>query len=62
MAFRSRDSMGNVEVLKRGDVQLTSAGTGIRHSEKAHGDKQVHFLQIWASPWKNGLTPKYFTR
>ena len=54
--------MGNVEVLKRGDVQLTSAGTGIRHSEKAHGDKQVHFIQIWAFPWKSNLTPKYFTR
>lgn len=58
----SHDSMGNTEVLKRGDIQLTSAGTGIRHSEKAHGDEQVHFLQIWSMPWKNGLTPKYFTR
>jgi len=57
-----RDSMGNVEVLKRGDVQLTSAGTGIRHSEKAHGPKQVHFLQIWTLPWKSRLPPKYFTR
>ncbi|KAH8100741.1 pirin domain-containing protein [Phellopilus nigrolimitatus] len=57
-----RDSMGNMEVLKRGDVQLTSAGTGIRHSEKAHGPTQVHFLQIWTQPWKNGLAPKYFTR
>ena len=58
----SGDSMENREVLKRGDVQLTSAGTGIRHSEKAHGDKQVHFLQIWALPSKSGLTPQYFTR
>ncbi|THH03278.1 hypothetical protein EW145_g6391 [Phellinidium pouzarii] len=57
-----RDSMGNVEVLKRGDLQLTSAGTGIRHSEKTHGPNPVHFLQIWSQPWKNGLTPKYFTR
>lgn len=61
-SYDSRDSMGNVEVLKRGDIQLTSAGTGIRHSEKAHGPKQVHFLQIWTLPWKNNLTPKYFTR
>lgn len=48
--------------MRRGDVQLTSAGTGIRHSEKTHGTKPVHFLQIWASPWKRGLTPAYFTR
>ncbi|KLO19128.1 pirin domain-containing protein [Schizopora paradoxa] len=57
-----RDSMGNKEVLKRGDVQLTSAGTGIRHSEVAHGPNQVHFAQIWTVPWKSGLSPKYFTR
>jgi len=57
-----RDSMGNKEVLKRGDIQLTSAGTGIRHSEVAHGPNQVHFAQIWAVPWKSGLSPKYFTR
>lgn len=54
--------MKNEEVLKRGDIQLTSAGTGIYHSEKAHGSQQVHFLQIWAKPWKSGLAPKYYTR
>ena len=54
--------MGNVEVLKRGDVQMTSAGTGIRHSEKAYGDKEVHFLQIWATPNRSGLSPQYYTR
>jgi len=57
-----KDSMGNVEILKRGDVQLTSAGTGIRHSEKAHGAKEVHFLQIWTLPSVSHLAPKYFTR
>lgn len=57
-----RDSMSNVEVMKRGDVQLTSAGTGIRHSEKTDGDNQVHFLQIWSVPNKRGLTPKYYHR
>ena len=41
---------------------MTSAGTGIRHSEYQHGDKQVHFLQIWSVPSTKGLTPKYFTR
>lgn len=56
------DSMGNTEVLKRGDIQMTSAGTGIRHSEKCYGPNQVHFLQIWASPNESKLTPKYYTR
>jgi Pirin len=54
--------MGNTEILRRGDVQLTSAGTGISHSEKAHGPKQVHFLQIWSLPSTSKLQPKYFTR
>jgi redox-sensitive bicupin YhaK (pirin superfamily) len=54
--------MGNVEILKRGDLQLTSAGTGIRHSEHAHGPAPVHFLQIWSVPAKSGLQPRYFTR
>ncbi|PPQ85242.1 hypothetical protein CVT25_010015 [Psilocybe cyanescens] len=57
-----KDSMGNTEVLKRGDLQMTSTGTGISHSEKAHGSKQVHFLQIWSVPSKSGLSPKYYTR
>ncbi|KAJ6621499.1 RmlC-like cupin domain-containing protein [Mycena sp. CBHHK59/15] len=52
-----KDSMGNVEVLKRGDLQLTSSGTGISHSEKAHGSKQVHFLQIWSLPSVSHLQP-----
>lgn len=57
------DSMGNVEVLKRGDIQLTSAGSpGISHSETCHGPKPVHFLQIWALPRKSRLPAKYFTR
>lgn len=54
--------MGNIEVMKRGDVQLTSAGTGIRHSEMTHGDNQVHFLQIWSVPSTRGLPPKYYHR
>ncbi|KAF8817094.1 Pirin-domain-containing protein [Phlegmacium glaucopus] len=57
-----KDSMGNTEILRRGDLQLTSAGTGISHSEKAHGPKQVHFLQIWSQPSTSRLQPKYFTR
>ncbi|KZO97006.1 pirin domain-containing protein [Calocera viscosa TUFC12733] len=56
------DSMSNIEILKRGDIQMTQAGTGIRHSEAAHGPKQAHFLQIWVEPTKTGLQPRYFTR
>ena len=59
----SKDSMNNTELLHRGDLQLTSAGSpGISHSEKCHGSQPVHFLQIWTLPWKAGLPAKYFTR
>lgn len=55
--------MGNTEIMKRGDVQMTSAGTGIRHSEYNRNTKeQVHFLQIWLLPNKSRLTPAYYTR
>jgi len=43
-----KDSMNNVETLVRGDVQYTTGGTGISHSEyNNHNEKEVHFLQIW---------------
>ncbi|KAG8836387.1 hypothetical protein FRC18_011518 [Serendipita sp. 400] len=61
-ALEHRDSMGNVEIMKRGDVQLTSAGTGIRHSEKTSGTQPVHFLQIWSVPSTRGLSPNYYHR
>ena len=54
--------MGNTEILKRGSLQLTSAGTGISHSEKAYGSVPVHFLQIWSLPHTSHLPPKYYTR
>jgi quercetin 2,3-dioxygenase len=58
-----KDSLGNLENLKRGEVQFTSAGTGIRHSEyNRNKDEEVHFLQIWARPDKRGLTPHYETK
>jgi len=58
-----KDSMGNLENLKRGEVQFTSAGTGIRHSEyNRNKDSEVHFLQIWAKPNKRGLKPHYETK
>ncbi|KAK4453511.1 quercetin 2,3-dioxygenase [Podospora aff. communis PSN243] len=49
--------------MKRGDVQFTTGGTGIAHSEfNEHNKETVHFLQIWALPWKKGLKPRYHTR
>lgn len=55
--------MKNTEIMRRGDVQMTSAGTGIRHSEYNRNNKeQVHFLQIWLLPAENELTPAYYTR
>jgi len=48
--------------MKRGDVQFTTGGKGIAHSEQnEHKADWVHFLQIWALPWKKGLPPIYHT-
>jgi len=58
-----KDSMGNLENLHRGEVQFTSAGTGIRHSEyNRNKEEDTHFLQIWAKPNVHGLKPSYHTR
>ncbi len=55
-----KDSMGNVAVIKEGDVQVLSAGTGITHSEyNKNKDKEVKFLQIWVFPKEKDLTPRY---
>lgn len=55
-----KDSMGNVTVIRNGDVQVMSAGTGIQHSEyNKNIDKQVKFLQIWVFPNKKNVTPRY---
>ncbi len=55
-----RDSMGNTTIIREGDVQVMSAGTGIRHSEMNHNkDKEVRFLQIWIIPEKKNVEPRY---
>ncbi|AEO65205.1 6c8969cf-3466-4240-85f5-b58c2f07e81a [Thermothielavioides terrestris] len=46
--------------VRRGDIQFTTAGSGVTHSEfNRHAREPVHFLQIWAIPWKRGLPPRY---
>jgi len=62
-ALRHKDTMGTDETMNRGDIQMTTAGTGIAHSEfNAHTSRTgpyVHFLQIWCKPAKRGVKPKY---
>ncbi len=55
-----KDSMGNVAVIRNGDVQVMSAGTGITHSEyNKNSDALVKFLQIWVFPNKRNVSPRY---
>ena len=55
-----QDSMGNKTVIKNGDVQVMSAGTGIQHSEyNKNKDAQVKFLQIWVIPNQQNVIPRY---
>lgn len=59
-ALRHEDSMGHVAVMKAGDVQRISAGTGIYHSEHNGSPVDpVHLLQIWMLPIRRGMTPQY---
>lgn len=55
-----KDSIGSQEIIKEGDIQVMSAGTGITHSEyNANKDKEVKFLQIWLFPNKFEVEPRY---
>ena len=58
--LKHMDDMGNPTVIKQGDVQVMSAGTGIAHSEyNKNRDKEVKFLQIWVIPKTTDVTPRY---
>lgn len=55
-----KDSMGNISVIKKGDIQVMSAGTGIQHSEFNKNQERLgKFLQIWVFPNKKNVTPRY---
>jgi redox-sensitive bicupin YhaK (pirin superfamily) len=59
-ALAHRDSLSNERILQPGQIQLMSAGTGVRHSEfNPSATEPTHFLQIWIQPREQGLKPSY---
>ena len=62
-ALRHRDSMGNTHVIRAGEVQIMSAGTGLTHSEyNDSASEAVNFLQIWVLPKQRNIAPRYGQR
>ncbi|ADY30608.1 pirin family protein [Cellulophaga lytica] len=58
--LQHQDNMGNATIIKQGDIQVMSAGTGIMHSEyNKNKDRAVEFLQIWIIPNKTNVKPRY---
>jgi len=58
--LQHRDNTGKEAIIKTGDIQVMSAGTGIAHSEMNYSaDEEVHFLQIWIVPHTENVTPRY---
>ena len=58
--LKHKDNMGNETIIREGDIQVMSAGTGVMHSEYNNNpDKPVKFLQIWVIPKEQGVTPRY---
>jgi redox-sensitive bicupin YhaK (pirin superfamily) len=58
--LKHKDSMGNETIIREGDIQIMSAGTGIAHSEmNANNDKEVRFFQIWIVPNTKNVEPRY---
>lgn len=59
-SLEHKDSMDNVKVIETGEVQIMSAGTGVRHSEYNHSKTdEVRFLQIWIEPKEMSIEPRY---
>ena len=62
-ALEHQDSLGNTGVIRKGEVQVMSAGKGIRHSEYNHSKAEpLHLLQLWIFPRKQGLEPRWEQR
>ncbi len=59
-ALEHKDNMGNISIIRQGDIQVMSAGSGVFHSEYNQSlEKEVNFLQIWLMPGKKNVKPRY---